>query len=895
MYNNRRLIVAQKDLLISIFNEMRKDYNSYRELVNKHDGVFKLLAAWMFARDAEEAAVLDVKNHLTEYINNSKLNPRDINVSKKSVSIGNNSFDELIAFIDFVHGNFPIVKKQEVVENMETDMVPVLTGDGIKIYKVNSANDSRKLASDTSWCIAYPGSNNMWQSYRSNQASTFFIIFDENPPNPNQRKVALDYTNRGILITDIPNRTGKNLSNEISFEYNGRSISGKDIPTYLKYLESKGVDLESTIVNPETQQEEKILQNKPVSDEENLVAELFKYVRKNKDLTPEDINSWMTGTFEIKAPNNVNIEKRDYPPDTYDFFSNNKNHIFLLEIPDKFVKNSSSTSITIQSEDVKTYLSKFIGLGWILPDNIFEYLFETPGGEKYLIQYVNTGFKLPETQIEKLKTEKQLFNSYVKQQITAWSMGNNKGEIFNHVSPDDSNTRKYILKSVAKSGRIDIVPKEWINNIPQLYLLWASPKNDFKFDDPLSKKIAIAKGLFKVYQKEPTLENTKILLHVPESIESLKVEAIANDYHEKLLDPPFTFLDFSSIWNYVPEKFHNYPEFLIYKNAHDIYVNGNSYFRDINGTKEPEINDENLNRALLYSVIHYNQDNVFFKSSEFWKYYFENVDNIFTGPFKRIYFDEKDQKEIIDSILNRMRAKFLKDPYILEKFLEKRGRKNLVAKLMSDENDEELLSMATNYLENFDELNNIYFQKYKSFKNIIFQKLFEKATTWPKDNQMMLFQYTTLIEIANFLEWYPESRSKINYVWLARKFYEKGKDLRAFYKPGTQLLPDEYFMKYVQYIPDFFKTIPNFINRIVWSELQYKYLVENNLVENNLVENNLIDNFNAEETEETQIEEQVYTTAYVKTIVKIAAKMDSKKQYKIADYITNLLSNKIKI
>ena len=120
-------------------------------------------------------------------------------------------------FIDFVHGNLPIVRKQvEKVEQSETTHTPVLTGDGIQIFKVEKALDSQQLAADTSWCIAYKGPNNMWQAYRNNQAATFYIVWHENPPAPNQRKVALQYNSNDVMITDIPNRTGKNLSNDNS-------------------------------------------------------------------------------------------------------------------------------------------------------------------------------------------------------------------------------------------------------------------------------------------------------------------------------------------------------------------------------------------------------------------------------------------------------------------------------------------------------------------------------------------------------------------------------------------------------------------------------------------------------------------------------------------------------
>jgi hypothetical protein len=49
---NYRIVVANKDLFNSIFKSVGKDYNNYKEIVNKYNSVFKPLAAWMLARDS---------------------------------------------------------------------------------------------------------------------------------------------------------------------------------------------------------------------------------------------------------------------------------------------------------------------------------------------------------------------------------------------------------------------------------------------------------------------------------------------------------------------------------------------------------------------------------------------------------------------------------------------------------------------------------------------------------------------------------------------------------------------------------------------------------------------------------------------------------------------------
>ena len=81
MFNNR-IVIAQKELFISIFNAVGKNYNDYKETVNKYSSVFKPLAAWMLSKGSDEFAVNDIVEHITEYINRKKISPKDINITK---------------------------------------------------------------------------------------------------------------------------------------------------------------------------------------------------------------------------------------------------------------------------------------------------------------------------------------------------------------------------------------------------------------------------------------------------------------------------------------------------------------------------------------------------------------------------------------------------------------------------------------------------------------------------------------------------------------------------------------------------------------------------------------------------------------------------------------------
>jgi len=568
---NYRIVVANKDLFISIFNKFEKNYADYRAIIDKYNSVFRPIAAWMLARDSDEFAINDIVSHLTEYINIKKLNPANIKVTRNDVVINGESSPNLEEFINFVHGNFPVVRQQVVQKRDENlEHIPVLTGDGIKIYKVEQAQDSKELAADTSWCIAYKGPNNMWQSYRSNQAATFFIVWDENPPTPNQRKVALQYNARDVNITDILNRTGPTLTNDISFEYNGQTITGRDIPTYLTYLRSKGVNIDATTKNPETGDEEKILKNKPITPEEKLLTDLSGFAKSFKNssvespFTEDDIKMWSTGKFELKFP----PSQRDLG---YFIEDNGKYKAFLngvtwrssITIPEEFVLEKTPlikspdkdlfSSITIQTDDAKTYLSKFIGTGWIMPDNIFNYVFETPGGNDILVQYVNTGLPLPKTQTDKISRNRQLLNSYLKQQLAGVELGHNNDFAFLEYIDTNNEEVKQLVLNKAGSTFLNNFPEKWSVALPQIGLRQAKKDTEVDFKDEFVNKLAIIKGVTSVYKKYPTLENTRLLLHVPEAIKPLLDKARNEKYPMLMFEHIDDIKHWSYLWDIVPE------------------------------------------------------------------------------------------------------------------------------------------------------------------------------------------------------------------------------------------------------------------------------------------------------------------------------------------------------
>jgi len=895
MFNNR-IVIAQKELFISIFNQFGKNYNDYKLVVNKYNSVFRPLAAWMLARDSDEFAINDIVSHLTEYINRKRLNPANIKVFKSVVVINDNSFSDLNEFIDFVHGNFPVVKKQEETQQQqETDRTPILTGDGIRVFKVEKAQDSRELAGDTSWCIAYAGPNNMWQSYRTNQAATFYIVWDENPPAPNQRKVALQYNKNNVQITDIPNRTGSNLSNGISFEFEGKTISGNDIPTYLYYLKSKGVNIDATTTNPETGQEEKVLQNKPLSEEEKLSTNLCNlYTQKygrTLTATVEDIKNWATGKFVIKAPSSFGFIKEESKGE---FQLYEKGISYYSNIPiseDKIVEKTPLaegdslkklySSITLQSDDFKTYLSKFIGMGWILPNDIFEYLFETPGGEDYLVQYVNSGLLLPKEQIEKIQTKKQLFNSYVKQQLLAFSMGHNEGEIIKFLDPNNPDDKKKVIDAVSKGGEPKDLPKIWIETVPQIGLVAADTRDDLDLTDPLAIKLAISKGMHKIYKRYPNLENTRIYLHIPEAIEPLRAEAIANGYSEKILISPSNFETFTLRFRNMPEEFKDLPEFAVYKNAERLGKIGQSgLYRGVQGNLLDFSNENDLQLVLMYALQTGGGDAVN-HDKRFWDYFFNNIDKFQSGAFKRINLERRDlpdnfneneddeeqypfiedpehQKNRIQEIVKRISYKFLLDPTIDENVRKYIGTgKHYLTKLYYNKNFDKLVQ----YVNYWVDLPREIVGYLCDIKNPIFEKLINEIGFSTYFFSSMGFYNLKLI--TNFSLWYPDFKDQF-------KIDDLDILIRRQFNDGLHSLKEE------NYIPVLTDIYPNYfrqnVDNLKISEESKNYIRQKLSI-------------SAPVKEQEQLPEEP-TIASVNLMVKIAQKLNLKKKYRLADKLT---------
>ena len=933
MFNNR-IVIAQKKLFIDMLSAVGKNYDDYQEIINKYNSVFKPIAVWMLVRDAEEFEIDDIVSHLTQYINRKKLNPGNIKVSKSNIVINDQSIPNKTELINFVHANFPVAKKQEDnVQQSETNHTPILTGDGIRVFKVEKAQDSKQLAADTSWCIAYQGSNNMWQSYRSNQAATFYIVWDENPPTPNQRKVALQFNKNDVQITDIPNRTGSNLSDNISFQYEGKMITGRDIPTYLTYLKSKGVNIDATTINPETGEEEKVLKNKPITPEEKLETGLGNYVKRFHNINVDDIKSWSTGKFVLRSTSKDGFIKDNgdntYSPSDGGYIGKS------IEIPEEMIAEKTHLgksagilpsdsmshlleSLTIESESVKTYLSKFIGMGWILPYHIFEYLFDVPGGKDYLIQYVNTGLELPKNQIEKVQTNKQLFNSYVKQQLSAWEMGHNDGEILSYLDPNDASDKEKVLRAFSKTRNFSGIPQNWKENVPQIGVSVANIGDDLHFNDPLAEKLAIAKGMYKVYQRNPTLENTRIYLHTPEAIEPLRAQTEAEGYNAGILNAPSMFYTFSGRFRLIPDEFKNLPEFYeISKLSEATHKSRYDLIQKIRSKDESEYTQDDLETGVALAVATSSGvDNTPLENSgNFWNYLYDNFERYYSGRFSRVglevreipddvdqddedfdeeeyptYDDPGQQKWLIDRILSKIsKSALIEDPDLREKFLSRFSTKLLINNLLESPRSEKDALVAAEYVNSIEDLP-ISITGYLTYnKNPITEKILrtsglDEYNNYMKKNRSQL----DIRDYARLLNFYPFISDQITDQMLLANW----KKMNLI--NSTEKL--EAFKNLMNARPEFFRNH--------WQELDLWPVWISELREKNIIgtqtpqpiqetDEQIQESLNNVSKNVSSLPEEKDVLASVNSMLKIAQKLDFKKEYRLADKLTYIIRKQI--
>ena len=189
------------------------------------------------------------------------------------------------------------IKSIEDINDIDT---PIWEGNGIKIFDGSDVGKCIRLGKGQSFCISQPA-NTQYQSYRDTKTSTFYFIYDSNQKNP-LKTVVFDNTKYGVELTDETNNTG------IIFKYED------NVKEYIKYLKSKGVPVDSILLNkPHTKEE--LDENKLIGNENtdlkwfiDLTPELkSKYIGRGHKLSNEQFKYLMNNKLYDLLNQYVNI------------------------------------------------------------------------------------------------------------------------------------------------------------------------------------------------------------------------------------------------------------------------------------------------------------------------------------------------------------------------------------------------------------------------------------------------------------------------------------------------------------------------------------------------------------------------------------------------------------
>ena len=816
----------------------------------------------------------------------------------------------------------------------------------------------------------------MWTSYRSGGASSFFIVFDENPPSPELRKVAVDFNVNGVDLTDINNTTGRILTN------------GMDWDEYSEYLEGKGIDIQAKRTNPKSGEEENILKNKPLTDEENFFLQYYNFYKSKKDLSVEQVQKWARGIVEFepesesgrryyepaelfleqfKLPNEKEESikiiyrrpgRQRYGPMTVlpikreqlvslkyknsgasyalentaqtfqEIFSGKPGDLNQLQFGEHG-QTEPLTEIKLKIDDSKNFLTKFVGLGYILPNEVFDYVLDLPDGRDLLIQYVDTGITIPEEQIEKIKAIPALFKTYARKQLIALSRNAiNDARILNHLDPDDEKIRNFVLdqlipkdfKNALKGNQIQIlsdihsIPDKWLN-VPQIGLL----RGKESANDPLSEKVAIAIGIHSYFRNNPTVENALIYLHDIDAINSFKDEAIAQKYPAAIFEPFYDSETYQKRFNDIraykdengqpigedprlnkyrafyeseylilgppdvlltdEEKLLSYERVAIAQLCGDM-MSGDRYKNDPNFHMYLLNNYEYLTNTLLQNLDYFHVDTTYYDDDD------NEIDiNMVDTNEVEVRentvesFDRKRQKEIFESRLSKMPENILQQPQILSALSSKVSTKQIIQTLIRNSKNNKILQeyLADNYVNSFSDLdaNGSYIFEQD---NPIIRKITQNG--FDVDSFLEIFWYRCLNLIRKLASWNPglvDSISDDGFIKLLEKQQSyANEDLSYLVAKRPNLLLE--FMK-------------THINRFSWEQRQYiKQLLTEQPKQIEQTPEPATE-ITPEITEEKKDEEET-TTASINLMVKVARRLDLKKKYRLADKLTYILDMK---
>jgi len=251
---------------LKLIDDNDKLLNDFKDIDTSKNQILLPIIAYFYNQNND----LDTLNQIFSKIPNlldKKL--LTIQYTKNGILIKNDLFTDFIKFSEKIdamdsaisYKNREKLNKKNLKNNtndLDDDLdKPIFNKNGIKIFKGTDIGSCIRLGKGESFCISQP-SNNMYQSYRDSKNSSFYFIYDDNNKSNPLNIVVFDNTNYGVELTDKKNNTGN------IYKY------GTETKPYIEYLNSKGVDTNSLLINI------------PKSDIENKEQKLIG--KKNEDL-----------------------------------------------------------------------------------------------------------------------------------------------------------------------------------------------------------------------------------------------------------------------------------------------------------------------------------------------------------------------------------------------------------------------------------------------------------------------------------------------------------------------------------------------------------------------------------------------------------------------------------
>ena len=224
---------AGKKEVLEILNNDEKAYQAIKNL--NLDPKFETSATYLYSKGFLELAELFRQLKVVD-----QRKPVAINASKNGIQFNGKKFTDYIPFTEEIHGLYNLISDKPRKSDY---LAPESEKGKIQIFKANNGQDAIKYGSGTSWCISQIP-NPMYYSYRSQQSSTFYFVFDgTRESNDPLSRVVVDINNQGISLTDLNNTTG------YIQEF------GQNPKKYMEYLQNNGVDTNQFKINPLTDEE----------------------------------------------------------------------------------------------------------------------------------------------------------------------------------------------------------------------------------------------------------------------------------------------------------------------------------------------------------------------------------------------------------------------------------------------------------------------------------------------------------------------------------------------------------------------------------------------------------------------------------------------------------------